>query len=233
MSSFIINPYRLKGPGNATFGEVGTVYSSGATSVTSGSSTLANVAAGDLVLAFIQRVAQTQATTVTLNATSMSLVKRNNVPADPFGIDVWGVIAPSASASATITANYSATNTFMTITTARWSGVSSATSIASSCNSSGCDTLDTAFGTSRLALSVTTSEKALIVACGTEWNSAHSQTGVNGWTKRFDGSGTPVNTIQFCLDRVSNAGTYGGATSFSTASSTDSYVSMIVAFPLL
>jgi hypothetical protein len=103
------------------------------------------------------------------------------------------------------------------------------TMLASSCNSSSCSGLATS-STNRLAQSITTSQRALLVACGTDWNDYRSHTAASGWTERADGSGSPVTSIQFLHDRVADAGTYGGATAFATTSASDQYLSVLLAF---
>jgi hypothetical protein len=158
------------------------------------------------------------------------LIKRNDTGQD-FEQDVWGLISPSNISSATITANYSTSAEYGVLIAARWSGVSSATPLASSCNTTGCSALASS-STNRLAQSITTSQRALIVAVGVDWTDLRSHTPASGWTERFDGSGTPIASYQFLHDRVSDAGTFGGATAFSTAGS-DEYIAMMMAFPLL
>ena len=224
MSNFIINPYRF-GAKNATFGGVGTMVENGSTSASSGTSTLTGIASGDLVLALIQRGNGFDITGVTCDGNSMALLNRNDA-GSAFLFDVWGWIATGAISSASITASYSTSATYLTINTNRWSGVASTTLLASSIN---------AFGTSstnRLAPSITTAERSLIIACGTDWDNIVTHTPQSGWTKRLDGSGTPLSSIQFLFSRVSDAGTFGGGTAFSTVAAAQQYMSMLLAFPL-
>ena len=230
MSSFIINPYRF-GVKNASYGTNGTQIDVGNDISSGGTSTLTGISTGDLVLALVQRGVQSAITGVTCDGTSMTNIKRNEQTSNQFGIDAWGWIADRAISSAAITASYSGNSTFFTINTMRWSGVASTTPLTSSCNSGGCTGLATS-STNRLAQSITTSERSLIIACGTDWDDKVTHTAQSGWTKRLDGSGTPFTTVQFLFDRVSDAGTFGGATAFSTVAASGQYLSMLLAFPL-
>lgn len=212
------------------FGALGTIYSSGGTSVTSMTSTITNVAVGDLVLAFVQRDWQAQCTGLTIAGAAATLIKRNNSGANGFSFDVWGMVAASSYSSASVVASYSAGQPWGTIMSARWTpGVLSATPNTSSCNTTGCSGL-AASSTSRLAQSITTSARSLIIAAGTDWNDYRTHTAASGWTERADGSGSPVTSIQFIFDRISDAGTFGGATAFSTTSPSDQYLSVMLAF---
>jgi hypothetical protein len=178
-----------------------------------------------------QRNTQSGISGVTCDGTAMTSLRRNDSNTAGFSIEVWAWIADRNISSAAIVASYTGGTLFFTMNTARWSGVSSATPLTSSCNSSGCSGLATT-STNRLAQSITTSQRSLLIACGTDWNAARTHTAATGWTKRLDGSGTPLTSTQFIHDRVDNAGTYGGATAFSTTSATDQYLSILLAFPL-
>ena len=224
MSSFIINPYRYKS--GAAFGELSTYYDSGGSSVNTGSVTLSNVATGDLVLAFSARVSQTSCTGITMAGSNMALQKRSDAGVDGYAVDVWSIIASSPTSSATVTASFSNSNTNLIFIAARWSGVTSATASASSCNSAGCNTKASS-STDRLAQSITTSQKSLIVATGVDWNTQRAHTAASGWTKRL---GDTTGAAFFLFDRVSDAGTFGGATAFSTTSVADEYLSAMLAF---
>ena len=226
------------GGGTATFGALSNLFESGGSSTSTGSVTLANVASGNLVLVFIGRNTQANITGVTMAGNSMTNLRRNlGGTIENYGVDVWGVISPSAYASATITATYSATggdailSAYLSILAARWSGVSSATPTFSSCNSAGCSGQATS-STNRLASSITTSATNLLVACGVDWDNFRTHTAASGWTKRADGSGTPLTTLFYLHDRVATAGTYGGGTAFATTSTADNYLSMLLAFSL-
>lgn len=213
-----------------SFGALGTIYSSGSTQITSQSSTITNVGVGDLVLAFVQRDVQMDCTGVTIGGTAATLLKRNDSNSNLFSIEIWGVICTSASSSANVVATYSGiARSWGTIMSARWTpGVTAVTPIASACNATGCSGLATS-STNRLVQSITTDRRCLIIAAGTDWNDYRSHTAASGWTERADGSGTPVTSIQFIFDRVADAGTFGGATAFSTAGS-DQYLSVMLAF---
>lgn len=214
------------------FGALGTIYSSGGTSVTSMTSTITNVAVGDLVLAFVQRDWQAQCTGLTIAGAAATLIKRNNSGANGFSFDVWGMVAAASSSSASVVASYSAGQPWGTIMSARWThGVTSITPNESSCNTPGCSALASS-STSRLFQSITTTVRTLIIAAGSDWDNTRTHTPASGWTKRADGSGTPVTSIQFVLDRVADAGTFGGATAFSTTNASDQYLAVVIALPV-
>lgn len=212
------------------FGALGTIDSRGASSTNTLTSTIANVAAGDLVLAFSQRDRQDNLTGITMDGNAMTLLKSND-SGDPtnFYFDVWGYIASSAAASADVIASYSDSQQWGTLFSARWSNVGSLTPLASSCNTTGCSG-KAANSTTRTAQQITTSQRALIVAVGTDWNNYRTHTGANGFTVRADGSGTPVTSIQFIYDQVANAGSFGGASNFGTTNANDQYLSVLLAF---
>jgi hypothetical protein len=223
----------VTGGSSGTFLSLSTTqYNSGATQVISGTVTLANVTSGNLVIALIQRVSQNNCTGVTLGGNAMTLLRRNYAAGGvTYGIDVWGIIAPSTGTSVAVVASYSTVGAFMTMTAACYSGVSSATVLASACNATGCDTLATT-STNRLTQSLTVGQSALLVVAGTDYDLVQAHTPNSGWTKRIDGSGTPLTSAQFLHDRNVVAGTYGGATAISTVPSTDQYESIMLAFPL-
>lgn len=214
-----------------SFGALGTISSTGMTYVSSLTSTITNISVGDLVLAFAQRDKQSSCTGVTIDGASATLLKRNAAnTAEEFGIDVWGVIAASSASSASVVASYSVAAQWGTMFSARWTpGVTSITLLASSCNTSGCSGIATS-STNRLTQSITTGQRALIIVAGSDWSDYRTHTAASGWTERADGSGSPVTSIQFVFDRVSDAGTFGGATAFSTTSASDQYLSVMLAF---
>ncbi len=216
-----------------TFEGLGTLFEGGESYLNSLSTTITDVAAGDLILVLVQRNMQYTCTGVSFGGSAMTLCKSaNSGDINSFGADVWSILAPSSQSSVVITASYGAEyKQWGTISSARYRGASSATPLSSSCNSSGCSGLATS-NTSRLAQSITTTERALLVACGTDYDLVQAHTAASGWTKRLDGSGTPFTTAQFLHDRVADAGTYGGATAFATTSSADTYLSILLAFPV-
>jgi hypothetical protein len=229
MSSFIIDPYRFDSNAG-TFGAVGTLVNSLGTEVSGGTSTLTNIASGDLVLALVARESPTSITGVTCDGTSMTLL-RTVTTSLGYDLSAWGWIADRAIASASVTSSFSNSAAYLVMNSARWSNVSSVTMLASSQNT---NDGDGRAGTSpdRKSGSITTAQRALIIGCGHDWNLYLTHTAATGWTKRLDGSGTPLVSPEFILDRVSDAGTFGGATAFSTTSPADSYLSMLLAFPL-
>jgi hypothetical protein len=216
--------------GSGTFLSISNEYSSGATNVGSGTVTLATVNTGDLIIALVQRVEQNNCTGVTVGGSAMTLVRRNYWTGESFGLDVWARIATASGTSVAVTATYSVFKNFMTMTAARYSGVSSATALATSCNGASCDIVAST-STDYQAQAITIGSSGLLIATGTNYDNARTHTAASGWTKRLDGSGTPRTSFQFLFDQNVASGTYGGATAFSTAA-TDRYFSILMAFPL-
>lgn len=220
------------GGGDPTFGALGTIVSKGSTAASSMTSTLTNIAVGDLVLAFVQRDFQSEYASVTCAGTAMTRIARHETGLyGDFFIDVYGLIATSASSSASIVVSYNSSAQWGTMLTARWTdGVASATPAQVEYTSAGGVGLPTAT-TNRRVRAITTTARSLIIVAGTDWNDYYGHTPASGWTERADGSGTPVTSIQFVFDRVSDAGTYGGAVNISTATN-DQYMAIIMAFEL-
>lgn len=194
-------------------------------------STLANVSAGDLVIALVQRNEEPYCTGVSMAGTAMTKVKMvQSGGGDLFNLGIWAVLAPSAVPSASIVASFASSAAWGSMVTARWSGVSSATPLASSCNTAGCSGV-AALSTSRTAQQITTAQGALILGVGTDWDNYNTHTAANSFTKRFDNAiaGGGSSSVQFMFDRVAAAGDFGGALNFSTAAS-DRYLSALLAF---
>jgi hypothetical protein len=209
------------------FGALGTAVNYGGTSVSSTTSTLTDVAADNLCLAFPARNVQSVCTGVTLGEQSMTRIV-GAATSGGYGIEVWACIAASSGASVDVTATYDYAQPNASIITARYSGVSSATALASACNVDGCGAY-TSWTTNRTALEITTSERALIIAAGVDILASKTHTAANGYTQRADGSGTPVTSRSFLLEKVADAGNFGGDANFSTAGA-DEYISVIAAF---
>jgi len=163
----------------------------------------------------------------------MALIRRNYIAGgDNYGVDVWGIIAPSSGTNVAIVASYPSGGAFMALVAARYSGVSSATALASSCNGASCNAIASS-STSYQAQSITIAQSALLIAAGTQYDGGpQNHTPASGWAERLDGSGTPLTSAQFLFDRNVSLGTYGGATAFSTTASADTYISILMAFPL-
>jgi hypothetical protein len=225
-------PWSGGGGGTPAFGALGTISTSGSTGITSQTSTLSNVGSGNLVLALVQRNAQSECTGVTVAGQSMSLLKRVEETAAGFAFDVWGVLASSANSSASVTASYnsSSSEAWGTILSARYSGVASATPVVSVCHHSSCVGMY-ASGTARYVTpDVTVTEQSLIIATGCDWNDFRTHTPASGWTKRVDGSGTPLTSIQFLHDRVAASGNFGAETNFATTGVSDQYLGAMLVF---
>jgi hypothetical protein len=221
------------GGSNATFLSLSDQYSS-AGATTGGTATLATLSSGDLVIAVLQcTFITTRVTSMTCGGNAMTLVRENALGAGDnfYGLRVYALIAPSGGTSVPVTANFSPNAGFVALTAARYSGVSSATALASSCNAVGCGTLASS-ATNVRAQSITTGAAALIVCAGVTYDNARTQTPAGGWTKRYDGSGTPLTSFQFLIDQSGAAGTYGGAVNLSTMNAADPYLSILAAFPV-
>jgi hypothetical protein len=163
----------------------------------------------------------------------MTLI-RSSVSTDilDFTIRLYALIAPASGTSVPVTMDASLGRSAVRMTAARYSGVSSATALASSCNSAACDLAATSSVNVR-AQSITTAATSLLLCVGTTVNNIRTHTAQNGLTKRYDGSGTPFNTFQFLYDRVdAPAGTLGGAVNLGTMNVADQYISLLAAFPL-
>ena len=183
-----------------------------------------DVAAGDLVLALVQRDYVNNLTGVTCAGTAMARLVQT------FFFEVWGVIAPSAQSSASIVASFSDSSGWGSMVSARWSNVNSATPLQS--NTTGGLVGST---TDRYGGSITTSQRALIVGAGTDWNNYNTHTAGNGYTLHFannTGCSGCSNSVQWLYSKVADAGTYGASgstTRFGTAAS-DSIIGATLAF---
>lgn len=212
----------------AAFVNIGTTVLSGSTAVTSQSATLSSVTAGNLILVQIAREVVTQATSVTFGGSSMTLVRSNYDATAGFGMQVYAIIAPTTSASVTATVTYSGSAPFAYIHALQYTGIASATALASACNAAGCNARNTE-STTIPVQSITTEAQSFVIAVGMGWNLNQTVTAASGWTTLASGG----SVQRFVLDRNSfqNAGTYGGGSIGSWASA-DFSLTVIMAFPV-
>lgn len=216
--------------GSPAFGALGTHVTMEGTASASLSSTLSNIAVGDLVIALVQRNMEPSITGVAVSGTPMSKVRTIQSGQADFNLGVWALRSSSAISSATITATFADSAMWGSMVTARWSGISSATPLASSCNTAGCAGLTSA-ATTRTAVQITTTQSALVLGVGTDWNNYATHTAANGFTKRFDNAiaGGGIGSVQFIHEKIAGAGNFGGAANFATVAS-DDYLSALLAF---
>lgn len=191
------------------------------------SSTITNVAVGDLLVVQVQRDTQSDVTGVasTSPALTFSRARRSGVT-NGFEQDLWVAIATTAAESMTITASYSSSASWGSMISHRWSGgVTSATPS----QTSGHTALQTST-TNRTAPDVTTTARTLILAFGSDWDYYRTHTAASGWTKILDSQtkGTDSTTM-FLHARIADAGTYPDG-NYATASTTDQYFAGIAAF---
>lgn len=215
------------GGSDPEFGAISDYYESGTNTITSAQVTLANVAIGDLVLAFVQRAFSATLTGVTCAGQAMARCALSDSGNDDFYFEIWGVIANANTASATIQATWTADNQYASLSAGRWTNVGSATPLTTSCNAAGCVGIASS-ATTRTAQQITTESRALIIGAGTNWNGGTTQAGANGFTAREGSTGV----IQFVYDKVADAGNFGGAANFGTAGAADQYLSLLLAFSI-
>lgn len=203
----------------------GTVSASTWNSVSSLSTTITDVAVGDLLVVQVQRVGQASITGVSSAspALTFTLAYRANPNQDAFAQDLYVAIATTAAASMTITATYSTSNTYASIASHRWSsGVTSATPT----HTSGHTTLQSS-STNRTVPNITTTARTLIIAFGTEWNNQSTHTAATNWTRILNPA--TAGTEMFLHARIADAGTYPSG-NFATTNLTDQYFAGIAAF---
>lgn len=218
------------------FKNTGTLTYIGGDEASSGSTTITSIASGDLVLVFVQRNNMNNLTSITgaSGALTFTRIKSAQSGSNNFWSEIWAALAPQAYASLTITASFSDEQLWLSIYSAAYSGVANITPLASSFHDADGVGLMAA-STDRIALSISPAKKALLIACGTDWNYYRTFTGQNSFAKRVD-SQSPYganSTTMFLLDRAADAGTYGGSGSsgrFATTNLSDQYMSMLVAF---
>lgn len=215
---------------SASFQELGTLQNARSASLSSLSTTIANVAVGDLLVVVVQRDRQDQCTGVASSSPSLTFTKVLTAQSgeNHFNTDLWAAIATSSASSQTITASYSASSSYGAIFSARYSsGVSSITPNATTAHT----TLQY-YSTDRTNSNMTTTARTLMLAFGTNWNYYYLVSAATNWTKRVDCDTFGDNsTVQFLFDRVADAGTYPSG-NYGTNESADDYFSGIAALPV-
>lgn len=177
------------------FSGTGTVVSLGNTSANRMTSTLPNIAAGDFVLALVQRDAVSSLTDVSCAGQAMSLVSSVNAGEAGFGLSLYAYRPTNAIPNAAVVASFSSAAAWGSMVTAHWSGVGASIPLAvkSSTGLTGPATTRT------IPTALTTSTRALVIAVGTDWDNYNTHTSANGFTKRFD------TNVQFIYDYVAPA----------------------------
>jgi len=215
-----------------TFAEYGTLVNRRDTYSMSLTSTIQNVAVGDLLVAHVQRNTQTLCTGVASDnpALTFTLARRATSGSNSFGTDIWLALATTAAASMQITANYSSTDQWACMYTVRYSpGVSSVTPHKKNSYS----TLRSS-STNRTAPNITTTVRTLLIAAGTNWNDYNELTPRPNWTERVDNNAPfgAASTYQFLFDRIADAGTYPSG-NYATNAAADQYTALIIALPVI
>jgi hypothetical protein len=218
------------------FGALGTLDSKGATAANSMSSTLTDVTAGDLLFVLAQRDDQDLCTGVASASPAVSFTSlgiQMVSPADAvFGTQLWAAVAPSSTASMSITASYSTSESWGAMFSWRMSP-GSITAISPVNGSSSYDgTLPASTTTNRTAPNIVTTARCLLLAVGADWDFYYNHTAATNWTKRVDCDTFGDNTTtQFVHERIADAGTYPSG-NFATSSSADYYMSILVAIEI-
>lgn len=205
----------------------------GSSSGTTATVTFPTIVAGELVVVWVQRDDYATITGVTLGTQDMSELKRvdsDSGAPNQFQGGLWGCIADSGGTSVVATATWSSSDNWRSMAGGRWNNVASATPLTSACNSSTCVGRSGA-STDRTFQSITTGVRALIMTWATDWDFYSTHTASSGYTKRLDNAiaGGGSSTTIFSLDKVVDAGTYGGTEVVSTATS-DQWFGAILAF---
>lgn len=187
--------------------------------------TALNIASGDLIIVlFTYQPRGVVAPTVTCGSNTLTQVKQNTESGGYLVFLFYKQNAVSGTTTCTGTTSDPG-DTFITIVAANYSGVAtSGALLASSCNSSGCNTIAPS-STNRTAQNVTTATtNTLLIGLGVDWNGGDTHTAANGYTLRVN------STTAFLLDKnVSSAGTYPSG-NFSTTNVADQYLSLFAAF---
>lgn len=193
------------------------------------SSTITGVQAGDLLIVQVQRDQQANITGVASAspALTFSLARRlNSGSSKNFSQDIWTALATADAASMTITASYSNSEAWGSMISYRWSGgIESATPS----QTNGHTTLQEP-STNRTSPNITTTQRALLIAAGTDWDFYLTHTPATNWTKILDSQtlGTDSATM-FLHAQIADAGTYPNG-NFATVSAADRYMSSIIAY---
>lgn len=199
-------------------------------STSSLSTTITNVEVGDLLVVQSQRDGQNNITGVASSSPALTFNRqaRASIIANGFSQDIYTAIATTAAASMTITATYLDSGQWGSLISYRWSGgISSGTATHSASDSS-----LRATSTSRTTTNITTTQRTLLIAAGTDWDYYRTHTAAANWTKILDSqtNGTDSTTM-YLHARIADAGTYPSG-NFSTTNLTDKYFGSIIALPI-
>jgi hypothetical protein len=215
-----------------TYEGSGTLYYQGSTSASSFSTTITNVAVGDLLVVQVQRDGQSNITGVASTSPALTFARQSRadsgVPDIYFYQDIYTAIATTAASSMVITASYSDSRQWGSMISYRWSGgISSGTATHTAA-----DSALRATSTNRTATNITTTARTLLLAAGSDWDNYVTHTAATDWPKILD-SDTKGNdsTTMYLHVRIADAGTYPNG-NFATVSATDRYFGSITALPV-
>jgi hypothetical protein len=216
--------------GNPVYQGSGTLYYQGGTPAISFSTTITDVEVGDLLVVLVQRDEQSNITGVASTSPALTFTRQVRATSGSFGFhhDIYTAIATTAAASMTITATYSSSDGWGSMISFRWSdGISSGTATHSAA-----DSALRAASTSRTATNITTAQRTLLLAAGTDYDFYPTHTAAANWTKILDSQtkGTDSTTM-YLHARIADAGTYPSG-NFATTSATDQYFGSIIALPI-
>jgi hypothetical protein len=215
-----------------TYQGSGTVYEAGGASSTSLSTTITDVAVGDLLVVQVRREEQNDCTGVASTSPALTFARQARAGGHGSELyqDIWTAIATSAASSMVITASYSASGVsrYGAIISHRYSsGITSATATHSASHNS----LQSA-STNRATPNITTTARTLLIAAGDDQDYYNTHTAASGWTKRLD-SDTKGNdtTAMWMYDRIADAGTYPNG-NVGTVNNSDQYFGSTIALPV-
>jgi hypothetical protein len=216
--------------GNPVYQGSGTLDYRGGNSTTSLSTTITNVEIGDLLVVQVQRDDQSNITGVASSSPALTFERQARAWSGnaAFFQDIYTAIATAAAASMAITATYSNTQNWGSMISFRWSGgVSSGTATHSAS-----DSAVRATSTSRTAPNITTTQRTLLIASGTDWDYYRTHTAAANWTKIFDSQTKGTDSTSMYLHaRIADAGTYPSG-NFATTNAADQYFGSIIALPV-
>jgi hypothetical protein len=218
--------------GNPVYQGSGTLDYRGGNSTTSLSTTITDVEIGDLLVVQVQRNDQTAITGVASASPALTFTRQARATGftsgEGFWQDVYTAIATSAASSMTITASYVNTKSWGSMISYRWSGGISSGAATHSAS----DSAVRATSTSRTAPNITTTQRTLLLAVGSDWDFYLTHTAAANWTKILDSQTKGTNsTTMYLHARIADAGTYPSG-NFATVSATDQYFGSIIALPI-
>jgi hypothetical protein len=212
-----------------TFGELGTLtFTLGSSN--SGTTTIADVAVGDLIIVAAGRYQQDDCTGIasTSPALTFTRVARAADATLDYQLDLWAAIATTAASSMTITASYSTSAAVLQLYAARYANGQSITLNASSAH-----TALQASSTNRTNANITTTERTLLIVAGGNVNGFWDMSPATNWTERVDNNSPygASSTLSYLYERIADAGTYPSG-NYATSETADTYMSVLAAFPV-